>query len=104
MFALSSKNWTLVTELPTSDAAAEILTEPDRVEPAKGDVIETASLLAPLLETITGTEAEFAWLPALSVSTAARMWGPLIAKVVFQTTEKGARMDGLPKLMPSSLN
>ena len=74
-------------ELPTSDAVAEMLTAPDRVEPAKGDVIETASLLAPLLETITGTEAEVAWLPALSETTATRMWGPSVAEVVFQTTE-----------------
>jgi len=87
MFALSSKNWTLMTELPTSDAAAEMLAAPARVEPAIGDVIETASLLPPLLETITGTDAEVAWLPALSETTAARMWGPLVAEVVFQITE-----------------
>lgn len=87
MFALSSKNWTLVTELPTSDAVAEMLAAPDKVDPAIGDVIETASLLAPLLETITGTGAEVAWLPALSETTAARMWGPLVAEVVFQTIE-----------------
>jgi hypothetical protein len=87
MFALSSKNWTLVTELPTSDAVAEMLTAPDKVEPAMGDVIETASLLAPLLETIMGTEADVAWLLALSETRAARMCGPLVAVVVFQTTE-----------------
>lgn len=87
MFALSSKNWTFVTELPTSDAVAEMLTAPDKVEPAIGDVMETASLLAPLLETITGTEVEVAWLPALSVTVAVRACAPLVAVVVFHTSE-----------------
>ena len=39
------------------------------------------------LLTVTDIDAEVVWFPAASLATAAKVWEPFIAEVVFQETE-----------------
>src|SRR5207249_12102630 len=79
--------------------APDEVIDPAVTEEMTGGVVSGAALL-----TVTLTAAEVVRLPAPSRATAARVWLPLVAVVVFQETAYGTAVTSAARGTPSSMN